>query len=55
MDALLTRCVFSDNSGTITYDEFKNVFKDTINGDSIPFNFDWCVFYFRSVVHANSA
>ena len=35
-------CVFasSDNSGTITYDEFKNVFKSTITSDNIPFDFD---------------
>ena len=29
-----------DNSGTITYDEFKNVFKGTLSEDSIPFDFD---------------
>lgn len=29
-----------DNSGTITYDEFKNVFKATLAEDSIPFDFD---------------
>ena len=31
---------FRDNSGTITYDEFKNVFKATLAEDSIPFDFD---------------
>ena len=36
--AQVTRC--RDNSGTITYDEFKNVFKATLAEDSIPFDFD---------------
>ena len=39
----LTRCSDSDNSGSIDYDEFKKVFQSTINHDSIPFDFDWCV------------
>ncbi|KAI0785337.1 mitochondrial carrier [Irpex lacteus] len=36
-----------DNSGTITYDEFKNVFKSTITSDNIPFDFDgdWVKLY----------
>lgn len=36
-----------DNSGTITYDEFKNVFKSTITSDSVPFDFDgdWVKLY----------
>ncbi|KIP11096.1 hypothetical protein PHLGIDRAFT_28040 [Phlebiopsis gigantea 11061_1 CR5-6] len=36
-----------DNSGTITYDEFKNVFKATLAEDSIPFDFDgdWVKLY----------
>ncbi|KDQ18258.1 hypothetical protein BOTBODRAFT_29604 [Botryobasidium botryosum FD-172 SS1] len=29
-----------DSSGTITFDEFKNVFSSTLGPDSIPFNFD---------------
>ena len=43
LGAQLTRYSASDNSGTIDYDEFKNVFRSTINDDSIPFDFDWCV------------
>lgn len=31
----------SDSSGTITFDEFKNVFSSNLGPDSIPFNFDW--------------
>ena len=31
----------SDSSGTITFDEFKNVFKANIKPDAIPFHFDW--------------
>ncbi|GJE89667.1 mitochondrial carrier [Phanerochaete sordida] len=36
-----------DNSGTITYDEFKNVFKATVADESIPFDFDcdWVKLY----------
>ncbi|KAJ3539095.1 hypothetical protein NM688_g6416 [Phlebia brevispora] len=36
-----------DSSGTIDYDEFKNVFRSTFNGDSIPFDFDcdWIKLY----------
>lgn len=36
-----------DKSGTITYDEFKNVFKGTITSESIPFDFDcdWVKLY----------
>ncbi|KAI0094463.1 mitochondrial carrier [Irpex rosettiformis] len=36
-----------DNSGTITYDEFKNVFKSAITSESIPFDFDgdWVKLY----------
>ncbi|KAI0783314.1 mitochondrial carrier [Abortiporus biennis] len=36
-----------DNSGTITYDEFKNVFKANIGPDAIPFDFDcdWVKLY----------
>jgi solute carrier family 25 aspartate/glutamate transporter 12/13 len=30
-----------DGSGTITYDEFKNVFASNLGPDSIPFDFDW--------------
>lgn len=33
----------SDDSGTITYDEFKNVFKANVGPDAIPFDFDWYV------------
>lgn len=29
-----------DGSGTITFDEFKNVFAASLGPDSIPFNFD---------------
>lgn len=35
--------MLSDNSGNISYDEFKNVFKSAISSDSIPFDFDWYV------------
>lgn len=35
--------VFSDSSGTITFDEFKNVFKANIGPNAIPFDFDWYV------------
>lgn len=42
--SLITReLVFSiarDNSGTITYDEFKEVFKANVGPDAVPFNFD---------------
>ncbi|EMD32637.1 hypothetical protein CERSUDRAFT_87946 [Gelatoporia subvermispora B] len=36
-----------DDSGTITYDEFKNVFKANIGPDAIPFDFDcdWVKLY----------
>ncbi|KAI0695650.1 mitochondrial carrier [Cytidiella melzeri] len=36
-----------DHSGTITYDEFKNVLKSTITSDNIPFDFDgdWVKLY----------
>lgn len=36
-----------DNSGTITYDEFKNVFNANIGPDAIPFDFDcdWIKLY----------
>ncbi|KIJ54336.1 hypothetical protein M422DRAFT_201453 [Sphaerobolus stellatus SS14] len=36
-----------DNSGTITYDEFKNVFSANLGPDSIPFDFDcdWVKLY----------
>ncbi|PSR71088.1 hypothetical protein PHLCEN_2v13057 [Hermanssonia centrifuga] len=36
-----------DNSGTITYNEFKNVFNSTIGPDSVPFDFDgdWVKLY----------
>jgi hypothetical protein len=34
---------YSDGAGTITFDEFKNVFSAEIGPDAIPFNFDWCV------------
>lgn len=33
--------VFSDNSGSIDFDEFKNVFSANIGPDAFPFNFDW--------------
>jgi hypothetical protein len=33
----------SDNSGTITYEEFKNAFSDSVGPDSIPFDFNWLV------------
>lgn len=33
----------SDNSGTITYDEFKNVFSASVGPESIPFDFNWSV------------
>ena len=31
-----------DSSGTITFDEFKNVFSSNLGPDSIPFDFNWC-------------
>ena len=31
----------SDSSGTITFDEFKNVFSANLGPGSIPFDFDW--------------
>jgi hypothetical protein len=33
--------IVRDNSGFITYDEFKSVFSANIGPDSIPFDFDW--------------
>ena len=33
--------VCRDESGTISYDEFKNVFNANIGPDAIPFDFDW--------------
>ena len=36
-----TDLLFSDGSGTITFDEFKNVFAATLGADALPFNFDW--------------
>lgn len=33
----------SDDSGTITYDEFRNVFNAAIGPESTPFDFDWYV------------
>lgn len=44
----LTRAVLNrDGSGTITFDEFKNVFAASLGSDSIPFNFDcdWIKLY----------
>ncbi|KAG5647705.1 hypothetical protein DXG03_008428 [Asterophora parasitica] len=40
-------CVYSDNHGYITYDEFKNVFSANVGPDAIPFNFDcdWIKLY----------
>lgn len=34
-------CCCRDESGTISYDEFKNVFNANIGPDAIPFDFDW--------------
>lgn len=36
-------CFDSDASGTISFDELKNVFTANVGPDAIPFNFDWCV------------
>jgi hypothetical protein len=36
-----TDLLFSDSSGTITFDEFKSVFAATLGADALPFNFDW--------------
>ena len=30
-----------DESGTISYDEFKNVLNANVGPDAIPFDFDW--------------
>lgn len=30
-----------DNSGTITLDEFKNVFTANVSSSVVPFDFDW--------------
>lgn len=35
--------VYSDSSGTITFEEFKSVFSANIGPESIPFDFDWYV------------
>ena len=35
--------VTSDDSGTITYEEFQNVFKENVGSEAIPFDFDWYV------------
>lgn len=43
----LNDCHLRDGSGTITYDEFKNVFSANLGPGSIPFDFDWCA----SLVH----
>ena len=32
--------LFRDQSGTITFEEFKNVLSSSLGPDSIPFNFD---------------
>lgn len=37
----VTDLLFSDSSGTITFDEFKSVFAATLGADALPFNFDW--------------
>lgn len=37
--------VYSDNSGSITYDEFKNVLSASIGPDAIPFDFEWYIIY----------
>ena len=33
----------SDDSGTITYEKFQNVFKENVGTEAIPFDFDWYV------------
>jgi solute carrier family 25 aspartate/glutamate transporter 12/13 len=43
MLSLSSRFWYSDNSGFISYDEFKNVFSANIGTGSIPFDFEWCV------------
>lgn len=40
---LTCRLLVSDNSGFISYDEFKNVFSANIGTGAIPFDFDWLV------------
>ena len=32
---------FRDNSGYISFDEFKTVFSANIGADAIPFDFEW--------------
>ena len=41
--SLIVTIMFRDESGTITFDEFKNVFSSNLGPDSIPFDFNWCV------------
>ena len=42
--------LFSDQSGTITFEEFKNAFSSNLGPDAIPFNFDSCVRSFHDQV-----
>lgn len=46
-------CYDSDDSGTITYDEFKSVFNANIGPDSIPFDFDWYAAHATPSSHHN--
>ena len=46
-------CHLRDGSGTITYDEFKNVFSANLGPGSIPFDFDWYDSLFNTVNEAS--
>ena len=41
-----------DESGTISYDEFKNVLNANVGPDAIPFDFDWYVALLSSWRHS---
>lgn len=36
--------LFRDHSGFIDYNEFRSVMSASITPESIPFDFDWCVY-----------
>lgn len=41
-----TMSLISDSSGTISFEEFKNVFSSSLGSDGIPFDFDWYIVHY---------
>lgn len=42
---------FRDNSGYISFDEFKTVFSANVGPGAIPFDFDWYAVYTLVIRH----